>query len=96
MLKLSSVSLPGSVHAPLQRLVSTFVMRMFDRLTLNDAQHFVGDVSCSALVGQAQRALPDNPIRSFLQPVVDEAVVSQDVQLHSQLDRLNLNRRLAV
>lgn len=73
------------MHALFQRLVSRLVMTMFVLKVVDHSQHPVRDVKRGTLACRAQSAFPENAIVSFFHSVVDESVLSDDVQLQSRL-----------
>lgn len=74
-------ALARPLQTSLQRLVGAFVMRVLVLSVVGDPQRPVGDETSRALVGPAQRALPEDLVGTFLHPVVDEAVLGENVEL---------------
>lgn len=69
------------MNVAFERFVGAFVMRMLVLLVIDDSQHFAGGEMSRALISCAQCALPVDLLRNLLPPVVDEAILCQDVQL---------------
>lgn len=73
------------MNVALERFVGAFVMRMLVLLVVDDSQHFAGGEMRRALISCAQCALPIDLLRNLLPPVVDKAVLRQNVQLQPSL-----------
>lgn len=69
------------MNVAFERFVCTFVMGMLVLLIVDDSQHFAGGEMRRALISCAQCTLPVDLLRNLLPPVVDEAILCQDVQL---------------
>lgn len=58
-------------------------------LVVDDTQDLVRCEGRVALVAVAQRALPNDPIRSVVDAIVDEAVLGEDVEFEASFVSVN-------
>lgn len=77
------LSLARLLHAALQRLVSTFIVRMNVLAIVDDTQSAIGDKDSRAFVRRVQSTLPRDSIGASIHAVIDVTVLRQDVQLQS-------------
>lgn len=71
------------LHLIFQQLICALVMRMFVFLVVNDSKNFVCGENCGAFVAVGERALPEDSIGSVLHSIVDETVLSENIQLQA-------------
>jgi hypothetical protein len=64
---------------------------MFVLQVVDDAKNFVGGENCGAFVAVRKRALPEDPVGSVLDAIIDESILSKNIQFQPTISSRSLS-----